>query len=98
MKYLLFVALMLLIMAARANTVIYTPGVGGKVLSETPNGYMVTDLSGGGNTLIEDFAGTMVIQSPDGPPTFIRSDDYVTPVEPVVPIQQDLVVPVEAFY
>ncbi len=98
MNYLLYVIAIVLILVLRtvqANTVIYTPGVGGKVLTDTPNGYMITDLAGGGNTTVEDFGGMTVIQSPGSPPTFIRSDDYTAPfVEPVVPIQQDLAVPV----
>lgn len=97
MKYLLFIIFMVLVMAARANTVIYTPGVGGKVLSDTPNGIMITDLAGGGNTTVETFGSTTVIQSPFGPPTFIRSDSPYAPIEPVVPVQEGLDLPVEPY-
>lgn len=100
MKYLLLVVIAILTLVLRttqANSVIYTPGVGGQVITDTPNGIMITDLAGGGNTTIEDFGGTTVIQRPGMPPTFIRDDAGTPLIEPVVPIQENLAVPVDAY-
>jgi hypothetical protein len=99
MKYLLMVFAILLALFLRTTqaTVIYTPGVGGQVITDTPNGFMITDLAGGGNTTVETFGSTTVIQQPGLPPTFIRDDAGAPLIEPVVPIQEHLAVPVEGY-
>jgi|GEM_PF-4341418 len=67
-----------------------------KVISQSSSGYVISDLAGGGNTIVQQMSGgdTMIMR-PDGPTTFIHNGDPVARVTPIVPLGNGLDFPIE---
>ena len=90
------ICLLALSTTVNAGSYIYTPGQGMKVISQSSSGYVISDLAGGGNTIVQQMSGgdTMIMR-PDGPTTFIHNGDSGALVTPIVPLGNGLDLPIE---
>ena len=79
MKNLLMLALITLPMVATATTLIFQPGQAMQAIEPTSNGYIIMDMGGKGNTVVQNVGNLEFIHSGNAPSTVILHD----PGEPV---------------
>jgi hypothetical protein len=101
MKFILL--LLFLPLTANATTYVFQPGKPMQVITQTTEGYVVSDMGGGGNTVVQEIGGMTVVYGGTQPPAFImdggeRARGYAP--QPVIPLTPntggiDLAVPVE---
>jgi hypothetical protein len=79
MKNLLMLALLTLPLVATATSLIFEPGQPMKAIEQTANGYIIMDMGGKGNTVVQNVGNLEFIHSGNAPSTVILHD----PGEPV---------------
>lgn len=81
--------LLLLPVGAYATVYVYTPGQPMQVISKNATGYTVSDMGGGGNTIVQDLGSMSLISRPGLPPAFIMDGGAAAremAPQPLIPI------------
>lgn len=85
-KMFYFIGLLVCVEQGVASTTIWGP-YGAAIVNETSNGYTISNLNGGGTTVIERNATGYSVITPQGTTIIEMSPNLVdTPVVPVVPV------------
>ena len=74
MKNVLILALLTMPMVATATTLIFEPGQPMQAIEPTSNGYVIMDMSGKGNTVVQNVGNLEFIHSGNAPSTVILHD------------------------
>lgn len=77
MKKLLILALLTIPLVATATSLIFEPGQPMKAIEQTANGYVIMDMGGEGNTVVQNVGNMEFIQSGNAPATVILNDPSV---------------------
>ena len=79
-----FVAALLLLPSFAGATMVWGPD-GAYTITESSNGYVISSMTGGGNTLVTRTSTGYVIQSPDKPDMYIDNTGPGPELVPVLP-------------